>query len=166
VTRGFINVAAGLMTGFIIASPVSAQTQGQTPKPQAEAAAPAGSEPAENQGYAYRPEGRRDPFISLMRRGNESAIDNATVRPAGLAGIGASELTLRGIMQSRGGYVALVQGVDSKTYIVKPGDKLFDGTIRAITANAMMILQQVNDPLSLDKQRELRKVLRQTDEVK
>ena len=158
------------MTGVIIASPVSAQTQGPAPKPQAEAAAPAqppaGSEPAENQGYAYRPEGRRDPFVSLVRRGNESATDNATVRPAGLAGIGASELTLRGIMQSRSGYVALVQGVDTKTYIVKPGDKLFDGTIRAITANAMMILQQVNDPLSLEKQRELRKVLRQTDEVK
>jgi len=30
----------------------------------------------------------------------------------------------------------------------------------------MIILQQVNDPLSLEKQREVRKVLRQADEVK
>jgi hypothetical protein len=69
-------------------------------------------------------------------------------------------------MQSRTGYVALVQGVDNKTYIVRPGDKLLDGTVRTITANAMVILQQVNDPLSLEKQREVRKVLRQADEVK
>jgi hypothetical protein len=59
-----------------------------------------------------------------------------------------------------------VQGPDNKTYVVKPGDKLFDGTIRSITATTMVMLQQVNDPLSLEKQREVRKVLRQTEEVK
>jgi hypothetical protein len=30
----------------------------------------------------------------------------------------------------------------------------------------MVILQEVHDPLSLEKQREVRKMLRQTDEVK
>ena len=30
----------------------------------------------------------------------------------------------------------------------------------------MVILQQVNDPLSLEKQREVRKMLRQADEAK
>ena len=49
---------------------------------------------------------------------------------------------------------------------MRAGDKLLDGTIRTITQNAMVILQQVNDPLSLEKQREVRKVLRQTDEAK
>ncbi len=69
-------------------------------------------------------------------------------------------------MQSRTGYVALVEAADRKTYIVKAGDKLLDGTVRTITADTMVILQQVNDPLSLEKQREVRKMLRQTDEVK
>jgi hypothetical protein len=50
--------------------------------------------------------------------------------------------------------------------VVKPGDKLFDGTIRSITATTMVMLQQVNDPLSLEKQREVRKVIRQAEEVK
>ena len=59
-----------------------------------------------------------------------------------------------------------VQGVDSKNYIVRVGDKLSDGTIRSITADSMVILQQVNDPLSLEKQREVRKLLRQTEEAK
>jgi hypothetical protein len=49
---------------------------------------------------------------------------------------------------------------------VRPGDKLFDGTVRSISQNVLVILQQVNDPLSLEKQREVRKVLRQTDERK
>ncbi len=50
-----------------------------------------------------------------------------------------------------------MQGVDNKTYIVRAGDKLSDGTVRSITADAMVILQQVNDPLSLEKEREVRK---------
>ena len=75
-------------------------------------------------------------------------------------------MVLKGTMQSPTGYVALVEATDKKTYIVKAGDKLLDGTVRTITADTMVILQQVNDPLSLDKQRELRKMLRQTEEVK
>lgn len=148
------------MAGLLgLASAVSAQ---------APAAPPASTTPpAEPQaGYSYDPAGRRDPFISLLRRGNESARNETGVRPAGLGGIAVGELTLKGTMQSRDGYVALVHGPDLKTYIVKPGDKLFDGTIRAITGNGMVLMQEVNDPLSLEKQREVRKVLRQAEEVK
>jgi hypothetical protein len=62
--------------------------------------------------------------------------------------------------------VGILQGVDSKTYIVRAGDRLLDGTIRSISADSLVILQQVNDPLSLEKQREVRKLLRQTEEAK
>jgi Tfp pilus assembly protein PilP len=85
---------------------------------------------------------------------------------AGLAGLGTAEVSLRGTLQSRGDYVGILQGVDSKTYIVRAGDKLADGTIRSISADAMVIQQQVNDPLSLEKQRDVRKMLRQTEEAK
>ena len=73
---------------------------------------------------------------------------------------------MKGTVQSAGGYVGILLGVDNKTYIVRAGDRLLDGTVRSITQNALVILQQVNDPLSLEKQREVRKVLRQTDEAK
>jgi len=46
---------------------------------------------------------------------------------------------------------------------VRPGDKLFDGTVRTVSQTDIVILQQVNDPLSLEKQREVRKVLRQPE---
>jgi hypothetical protein len=69
-------------------------------------------------------------------------------------------------MQTRGTWVAIVAGPDNKVYTVRAGDKLFDGVIREVTATSVVILQEVNDPLSLEKQREVRKFLRGGDEVK
>jgi len=116
----------------------------------------------EPSGFAYVQEGRRDPFISLLQRGSDSRSASGS-RPAGLAGLGADEVTLRGTIRSRDGFVGILQGADSKTYIVRAGDRLFDGTVRMISQNDMVIVQQVNDPLSLDKQREVRKMLRQIE---
>jgi len=119
----------------------------------------------EPQGFNYTPEGRRDPFVSLLRRGADEHANNGS-RVGGLAGIASSEVSLRGTLISHGGYVGILQGLDNKSYIVRVGDKLLDGSIRSITADAMVILQQVNDPLTLEKQREVRKLLRQTEEAK
>ena len=154
------------------AAPAAAQPAAT---PAAPAGAPAAQAPAkdhaaeakpdavEPQGFTYNPEGRRDPFVSLLRRGVDSS---QTKRVAGLSGLGTAEVSLRGIVLSQGAFVGIVQGVDSKTYIVRTGDKLSDGSIRTITADSMVILQQVNDPLSLEKVHEVRKVLRQTEEGK
>jgi len=136
--------------------------------PAAPAATPSAAaqkpDAAEPQGFTYNPEGRRDPFVSLLRRGADAAPTSSRV--AGLVGLGTAEVSLRGTLQTRGAYVGILQGVDSKTYIVRAGDRLSDGTIRSISADAMVILQQVNDPLSLEKQREVRKMLRQMEEAK
>ena len=151
--------------------PAPGATGAQTPAPAAPQAppSPAPAEPApaptplEPAGFTYNPEGRRDPFVSLVRRGTTTTrggVGAAAARPAGLAGLETAEVTLRGIIRSREGFVAMLQGADQKTYIVRAGDKLFDGTVRTISQNDMVILQQVNDPLSLEKQREVRKVLR------
>ena len=153
---------ATLIAGVLLTAAAAAA---QTPPAQPAPAAPQ-TTAVEPQGYAYEPQGRRDPFVSLVRRGTDAQRAPGELRPAGPEGIETSELTLKGTMQSREGYVALVQGPDLRTYIVKPGDRVFDGTIQTISANALVILQQVNDPLSLEKQREVRKTLRQTEEVK
>ena len=136
------------------------------PSPAVPAPAPAEQAPLEPPGFTYDPEGRRDPFVSLVRRGTSTTrggVGDAASRPAGLAGLETSEVTLRGTVRSREGFVAILQGADQKTYIVRAGDRLFDGTVRTISQNDMVILQQVNDPLSLEKQREVRKVLRQAE---
>ena len=139
--------------------------QAQSPKP----AAPPQTAPdtplaPEPQGFTYNADGRRDPFVSLSRRGSEAQAE-AISKSAGLPGMTADDLSLRGVLLSNREFVGIVQGSDNKTYIVRAGQKLLDGTIRAIDRNSMVIVQQINDPLSLEKQREMRKVLRQ-DEAK
>jgi len=143
--------------GTAAPAPASAPDSAE-PTPAAKGAAEQTIEPV---GFAYNPEGRRDPFVSLSDRGSDTRAGGP--RPSGLAGLGAGEVTLRGTLRSRDGFVAMLQGVDQKTYIVRPGDKLFDGTVSSISQNDLVILQQVNDPLSLEKQREVRKGLRQAE---
>jgi Tfp pilus assembly protein PilP len=141
-------------------SPVAPASTAPTAAPQA-AAGEAKPGPIEPQGFSYNPEGRRDPFVSLLRRGAESAT--VSKRGSGLAALGTAEVSLRGTLRSQGDWVGILEGADSKTYIVRAGDKLSDGSIRSITADTMVILQQVNDPLSLQKEQEVRKLLRQEE---
>ena len=148
-------------------APGPTATNGTTAPAAAATATPAPAGPQlEPQGYTYDPQGRRDPFISLLRRGSDIQRAGIGVRPAGLAGLETSEVTLKGTIATQGSYVGIMQGSDNKTYIVKAGDKLLDGTIRTINPDSVVITQQVTDPLSLEKQREVRKVLRQTEEGK
>jgi Tfp pilus assembly protein PilP len=177
-------LASAFITFTLGVAAVTAQTpapaaSSPAPVPTVDAAAPvesgdtitkAGTAPApagvavSGGGYTYTPEGRRDPFLPLLRNGGKDAQSTtAAARAAGLAGLGAAEVSLRGVMLSQGGYVGMLFGTDDKTYIVRPGDKLSDGTIRAITSEMVVIQQQVKDPLSRLKEREIRKMLRHTD---
>jgi Tfp pilus assembly protein PilP len=131
-----------------------------TPEPPASAAA---SPPAQ-EAYTYRADGRRDPFLSLVGQGNESKLTSR--RGEGPGGLSVGEVSVRGIMQSRGSLVAMIQGPDNKTYIVHAGDKLLDGTIKSVTPQGLIIVQEVNDPLSLSKTREVRKLLRSLEDAK
>lgn len=106
----------------------------------------------------YRAEGRRDPFLSLLYRGVEPVIDRSNL--SGLKGLLTSEVSVRGVLESRGEFIAMVQGPDTKTHIAHVDDHLLDGVITEITPNGLVILQEVNDPLSLVRQREVRKSLR------
>jgi hypothetical protein len=62
--------------------------------------------------------------------------------------------------------IAMVQGPDNKTYMLHQGDRLADGAVQAVTAEGLVIMQEVNDPLSLVKQRVVRKPLRSLEDVK
>jgi len=139
------------------------QKPAPAPAPAAGAPAPASSAPAPQAGpggagYSYDPAGRRDPFVSLTARGGD--LPPAGSRPSGPAGLLVNEITLKGVLKSPKGFLALVQAPDNRTYIMHAGDKVFDGTVKAITQDALVFSQDVNDPLSLVKQREVRKAIR------
>ena len=74
-----------------------------------------------------------------------------------------NEVSVKGIVRNTSGFVALIQGPDNKTYVVKAGDRLMDGTVKSIVQDAVVFSQDVNDPLSLVKQKEIRKSLRATE---
>jgi Tfp pilus assembly protein PilP len=145
------------------ATPAQPATQPAPPASSGQGTAAPTNAVVEPPAFTYDPEGRRDPFLSLVRRGVDPRSEGQATRPSGLAGLSVAEVTLRGTVRSREGFVAIFQGADRRAYIVRPGDKLFDGTVHAVTQNDVMILQQVNDPLSLEKQREVRKMLRQPE---
>jgi type IV pilus assembly protein PilP len=111
--------------------------------------------------YVYEPAGRRDPFISLLGRGQEGTPTAA--RPAGVPGLLIGEVTVKGVLKDRAGFIALLQAPDRKTYNVRVGDRLFDGTVKSINEDKVVFSQDVNDPLSLIKQREVPKPVRQAE---
>jgi hypothetical protein len=110
--------------------------------------------------YSYNSEGRRDPFVSLLTASDPRSMAQ---RPPGPAGLLISEVSVKGIFRDRSGFIALVQGTDSRTYSVRTGEKLLDGSIKAITADTVVFSQDVNDPLSTVKQKEVRKSVRPAD---
>jgi type IV pilus assembly protein PilP len=119
--------------------------------------APAIPPPPPTENYTYDPSGRRDPFMNLLGGGSEPKLGP---RGEGKAGLMVAEVSVRGVMQSRGAFIAMVQGPDGKTFLIHQGDRLADGTVKAVNAEGLVLVQDVNDPLSLVKQREVSKRLR------
>ena len=114
-------------------------------------------------GYTYDSAGRRDPFGPLDHASDPRANGG---KLNGLAGLMINEATVKGVVKSRGRMLAMVQAPDNKTYIVRASDRLLDGEVRAVTAEAVVFVQNVNDPLSPVRQREIRKPLRIVEEGK
>ena len=161
--RPLVHVAALCLAWSM---PVSAQTPATPPGSPATPAATTGTPPAppppvERAPYTYEAQGRRDPFVSLLARGSDPRA--AMVRVPGLAGVLIAEATVKGVVRDRSGFIAMIQGTGTKTFIVRAGEKLMDGTVKAIAADSVVFLQDVNDPLSMVKQKEVRKPVRSAD---
>ena len=146
----------------LIVTAVGAQQHApQQAAPQPQDALAAASEQVPPPAYSYDPQGRRDPFVSLLSRGADPRA--RTNRAAGLTGLLISEVTVKGIVRDRSGFIAMIQGPDAKTFIIRPGEKLMDGTVKAITSDGVVFSQDVNDPLAMVKQKEVRKTVRSAD---
>jgi type IV pilus assembly protein PilP len=163
------TLAFSILVALVLqaAPPPAPAASSQPPAASAPAAtAPDQPPPPAPDNYTYSPDGRRDPFQSPIGAGAEPRGSGGARRGEGIAGMTVSEISVRGVMQSRGTLLAMVQGPDNRTYIVHPGDKFADGTVQSITPEGLAIVQEVNDPLSLVKQRVVRKPLRSVEDVK
>ena len=114
--------------------------------------------------YRYDSRGRRDPFRSLLSRGAERRIPES--RPMGLPGLLIEETTVKGIVRAGAEPVAMIAGPDGRTYTARVGDTLIDGSIKAITNGTVVFLQEVDDPLSRVKEREVKRFLRAPEDAR
>jgi Tfp pilus assembly protein PilP len=169
LARTAVFVAAAVMAALGASAQQPAKPAGQAqpapapaPAQPAPGAPPAAAPAAPSPGpFTYNPEGRRDPFVSLLGRGNDPKASGT--RPAGAAGLYINEVSIKGIVRDRAGFVALIQGPDNKSYVVRAGDRLMDGTVKSVLQDAVVFSQDVSDPLSLVKQKEIRKTLRSAE---
>jgi len=148
-----------------------AQAPVKTPAPAAPgAAAPAPAQTGETlleqeesalsgRSYTYDPAGRRDPFRSLLVRPEQRAAGS---RPPGIAGVSVDDIVLQGIWKTQAGYVAQIRGTDNKSYLLRPGNLLWDGEVTRIGPNEVTFRQNLNDPQSVKPFRDVTKQLNAT----
>ena len=127
----------------------------------------------ESGGYSYNSQGRRDPFVSLQQP--VAADRGPKTRKPGMEGFLVQEVALKGIVRTTGGgtglaqksgFIAMFLGADGKSYFVTTGQRLYDGVITAVDATSVTFRQEVTDPLSPVKTREVRKSLYASEEAR
>ena len=111
--------------------------------------------------YNYDPGARRDPFISLAERRRESGIDTSEAdRPEGPAGLLIDEIAVEGVFILPDGPVVQIQSAGQETsFLLRPGDQLWDGDVVSITLDRVVFKQTVDDPTALKPFREVVKLL-------
>jgi len=119
---------------------LTAVVQRYRPAAAAVEAAAAPAPPARLTAYPYRVKGRRDPF--RLPRATASAPPDA-VRPRGLKGQRISELKLVGLVEAGGEYTALAAGPRDRSFMLKKGDRLFDGQVLEIGADGVVFSHRV-----------------------
>jgi hypothetical protein len=108
--------------------------------------------------YSYDPGARRDPFRSLIQRTAESGRDRD--RPDGVPGLLVDEIAVQGIFMLPEGPVAQVVSTSQDTsFLIRPGDQLWDGEVVSMTLNEVVFKQDTDDPNSLKPFREVVKKL-------
>jgi Tfp pilus assembly protein PilP len=109
-------------------------------------------EPSAPEAYHYDPQGRRDPFQSLIG----PAPKRTSGQVPGPPGFLIDEIKLQGIVKTKQqGLVAMVNGPDNKGYLIKVGDKVLDGEVIRITGTSVVFRQEVNDPTRIERFREV-----------
>jgi Tfp pilus assembly protein PilP len=128
------------------AAPPAGEAQPETAEPVPPV--PEGIEITEGTGFRYESRGRRDPFVSLALGIDVLSPD---VRPPGLGGMLIQEVSLRGIVKTVDGYIAMIQGTDNKSYFARTGERLYDGNIQSIDDVGVVFRQEINDPVEEGK---------------
>ena len=104
---------------------------------------------------------RRDPFESLV--GRQQAQDAlAKNLPPGKAGLQVGTLRLDGIVRAPNGMIAVVANPQQRTYFLREGDKLYDGTVEKISMEGVTFHEEGKDAFGKPVERQVSKRLYST----
>ena len=112
----------------------------------------------------YDDGGRRDPFVSTMvtRRSGPVAGQRSV---AGLAGVSITDVVVTGITRAGKKSTAILQTPDGKSYMVSGQDRLADGAVKSIEADAVVFVEMSSDAAGTVRPHDVRKPIRVTTGV-
>jgi Tfp pilus assembly protein PilP len=98
-------------------------------------------------GIRYQSGNRRDPFLNLLllKKAQKPLQDPEEPRgqpPPGIGGMFIAQVSLLGIASQEGEPTAIFRGTDKRAYFLRQGDKLFDGPITKIDAEAVTLIRE------------------------
>jgi hypothetical protein len=98
---------------------------------------------------------RRDPFESLVNR--QQATNAISKLPPGKAGLQVSTLRLDGIVKASNGMIAVVSNPQLRTYFLREGDHLYDGTVEKISMDGVSFHEEGKDAFGKPVERQVNK---------
>ena len=84
---------------------------------------------------------RRDPFESLLGRQTKTQLN----LPPGKLGLQVSTLRLDGIVRAPNGMIAVVSNPQARTYFLREGDRLYDGSVEKISMDGVSFHEEGKD---------------------
>ncbi len=140
------------------AKPARKATGKKTGKPAAKSAVKAvekagtrGGKPAAAESEVKQ--ARRDPFESLIGRNNKTQLN----LPPGKLGLQVSTLRLDGIVSAPNGMIAVVSNPQARTYFLREGDRLYDGSVEKISMEGVSFHEEGKDAFGKPVERQVNK---------
>lgn len=101
---------------------------------------------------------RRDPFESMVNRQKDQGAGDKNL-PPGKPGLQVGTLRLDGIVKANNGMIAVVANPQQRTYFLREGDKLFDGTVEKISMEGVTFHEEGKDAFGKPVERQVNKRL-------
>jgi type IV pilus assembly protein PilP len=98
---------------------------------------------------------RRDPFESLVSRQQNQAKAGPAI--AGKPGLVIATLRLDGIVRAPNGMIAVVSNPQARTYFLREGDHLYDGTVEKISMDGVSFHEEGKDAFGKPMERQVNK---------
>ena len=102
----------------------------------------AGCEPSTGAGDGPA-DGAPPPADPFSRMSPPEAAPAAAARPPGLPGLRVGELTLQGLVRGAGRPLAVVAAPDGETHLLRGGERLLDGVVKAVHAGGVVFVEYV-----------------------